>query len=115
MSTPKRAATSGSTGGSLGNSLVGDLWVNLTRWNRKAVRNPTAFFLEIIVALFSLVLFTAVFGEVGEVALTGAGFGDVDYVTFLLPAVFMQATMGSLFTSGIGLVGETSKVGCSRR
>lgn len=51
-------------------------------------------------------LFTAVFGDVGGFALERAGFGDVGYVTFLLPAVLLQATMGSSFTSGIGLVGD---------
>lgn len=89
-----------------GNSFLGDILVNFTRWNQKVVRNPTAFLLEIVVAVFSLLLFTAVFGDVGEFALEQAGYGDVDYVTFLLPAVLMQVTMGSSFTSGIGLVND---------
>lgn len=89
-----------------GNSLAGDCRVNFKRWNRKALRNPTAFFLEIVVAFFSLVLFTAVFGDVGASALDRAGYPEVDYVTFLVPAVVMQVTMGSSFTAGIGLVGD---------
>jgi ABC-2 type transport system permease protein len=89
-----------------GNSFLGDVRVNFTRWNRKAVRNPTAFLLEIVVGLFSLVLFAAVFGDVGELALAEAGYGDVDYLTYLLPAVLMQATIGSAFNSGIGLVND---------
>jgi len=89
-----------------GNTFLGDVWVNFKRWNRKAVRNPTAFLLEIVVGLFSLVLFAAVFGDVGEFALAEAGYGDVGYVTFLLPAVLMQATIGSAFNSGIGLVND---------
>ena len=89
-----------------GNSLVGDVAVNLARWNRKALRNPTAFFLEIIAAVFSLVLFAMVFGDVSEFALERAGYVNVDYITYLLPAVLMQATIGSAFTSGVGLVGD---------
>jgi ABC-2 type transport system permease protein len=87
-----------------GNGLSRDVWVNFRRWSRKAVRNPTAFFLEIVVGVFSLLLFSAVFGDVGELALQSAGYGDVDYLTYLVPAVFMQATMGSAFTSGVGIV-----------
>jgi ABC-2 type transport system permease protein len=89
-----------------GNSLPRDVWVNFKRWSRKALRNPTAFFLEIVVGVFSLLLFSAVFGDVGELALQSAGYGDVDYLTYLVPAVFMQATMGSAFTSGVGIVGD---------
>lgn len=50
--------------------------------------------------------FPTVFGEVTGSALERAGFGDVECVTFTLPAVFLQATMGSSFTSGIGLVSD---------
>lgn len=89
-----------------GNSFLGDVRVNVERWNRKVVHNPTALVFEIVVAVLSLVLFAAVFGDVGEIALERAGFGDVSYVTYLLPAVLLQATMGSAFTSGIGLVGD---------
>jgi ABC-2 type transport system permease protein len=98
------AATTGATVTDTGNTFLGDVRVNAERWTRKSVHNPTAFLLEIVVAVFSLVLFTAVFGDVGEAALGRAGFAGVDYVTFLLPAVLMQATMGSAFSSGMGLV-----------
>mgnify|MGYP000374459765 CR=1 FL=1 len=110
MSTP--GIDSGSTdesspaGPPTGNSFLGDVRVNFTRWNRKAIRNPTAFLLEIVIGLFSLVLFAAVFGDVGEFALAEAGYGDVGYITYLVPAVLMQATIGSSFNSGIGLVGD---------
>jgi ABC-2 type transport system permease protein len=101
MSTPE--VDSGSTDGAspggppTGNSLLGDVWVNFTRWNRKAIRNPTAFVLEIVIGLFSLVLFAAVFGDVGEFALAEAGYGDVGYVTYLVPAVLNAATMLFMF------------------
>ncbi|WP_415378775.1 ABC transporter permease [Halosimplex sp. TS25] len=102
MSSHERTATVSETG----NTFLGDVRVNVERWTRKAVHNPTAFVLEIVVAAFSLVLFSAVFGDVGAVALERAGFADVDYVTYLLPAVLLQATMGSAFSSGMGLVDD---------
>lgn len=109
MSSPLRDAESATSTGPAartGNSVLGDVRVNLKRWNRKAIRNPTPVVLEVVVGAFSLVLFTAVFGEVGEFALAEGGFGDIEYVTFLLPAVVLQATMGSAFTSGVGLVSD---------
>ncbi|WP_135365356.1 ABC transporter permease [Halosimplex halophilum] len=112
MSAPDSAADAPGTDGpapatpETGNTFLGDAWVNAKRWTRKAVHNPTAFLLEIVVATLSLVLFAAVFGDVGSVALTRAGFADVDYVTYLLPAVLVQATMGSAFSSGMGLVSD---------
>ena len=87
-----------------GNTFVGDVRVNVERWTRKTVHDPTAFLLEIVVATFSLVLFSAVFGDVGGAALARTGLGDVAYLTYLLPAVLVQATMGSAFSSGMGLV-----------
>ena len=109
MSSPLRDAESATSTGPAartGNSALGDVRVNLNRWNRKAIRNPTPVVLEVVVGAFSLLLFTAVFGEVGEFALAAGGFGDIEYVTFLLPAVVLQATMGSAFTSGVGLVSD---------
>lgn len=108
MSTTDRSETLPETGGDepTANSFTGDILTNFRRWNRKAVRNPTPFFLEIIIAVLSLILFTGVFGDVGKLALERAGFQDTNYVTFLLPAVLLQATMGSSFTSGMGLVGD---------
>lgn len=103
MSTPDRDRTAGTPSG---NSFVGDFLVNFMRWNRKVIRNPTAFLLEIVVAVFSLLLFNAVFGDVGQFALEQAGYAGTEYITFLLPAVLLQATMGSSFTSGIGLVND---------
>jgi len=89
-----------------GNTFAGDVFVNFRRWNRKVVRNPTAFVVEIVVAALSLLLFATVFGDVGEIALARAGFPGVDYVTYLLPAVLLQATIGSSFNSGMGLVDD---------
>jgi len=100
----KRLGTAATETADTGNTFLGDVRVNVERWTRKSVHNPTAFFLEIVVATFSLVLFTAVFGDVGALALERAGFADVNYITYLLPAVLMQATMGSAFSSGMGLV-----------
>lgn len=106
MSTPPADADPAGNPEPAGNSFLGDVRVNFVRWNRKAIRNPTPFLLEVVVGVFSLLLFTAVFGDVGGIALERAGYPGVDYVTYLLPAVLMQVTMGSSFTSGVGLVND---------
>lgn len=89
---------------SAGNALVGDIWVNFKRWTRKAIRNPTVVFLELFMAVFSLLMFTAVFGDVGTLALEQAGFEGVGYLHFVLPAAVVQVSMSSALSSGLGLV-----------
>lgn len=112
MSSPPAGATedghAGSTGGPVdtGNTFLGDVRVNAKRWVWKTVENPTSVLIEVATAIFSLLLFAAVFGDVGEFALESGGFGDVGYITFLLPAALLQATMGSAFSTGIGLVDD---------
>lgn len=104
MSTPDFSSESSRVPSPSGNGVVGDLWVNFKRWNRKAIRNPTAVFLDVVMAVLSLLMFTAVFGEAGALALEQSGFGDVGYVSFLVPAVLIQVSMASSVSSGMGLV-----------
>lgn len=87
-----------------GNELGCEAWVNCKRWVRKTVRNPSAAFLELFLALFALLLFSSVFGDLGRVGLDRNGFRGVSYVTFLLPAVLVQVSMGAAITSGLGMV-----------
>lgn len=85
-------------------TVLRPVWINWRRWNRKAIRNPSAAVLELCLAVFSLLLFTAVFGTAGRLALGASGFGDVEYVTFLLPAVLVQLSMSTAISSGLGVV-----------
>jgi hypothetical protein len=70
----------------------------LPEWNHKVFRNQTALVLKIIVAVFSLLLFTAVFGEVGAFALLLAlqEFGlvlAIGIVYLFLSCVYIQPTL----------------------
>ena len=84
-----------------GNTFLGDVRVNFA------------------LAVFALLMFSSVFGDVGELALGRSGFGDVGYVTFIVPAVLVQVSMASALSSGIGLVDDLEtgmfEKGSSRR
>lgn len=96
----------GATSPPSGNSFLGDVCVNGQRWTRKTLRNPSRPILEVALGVFALLMFTSVFGDVGELALDRGGFGDVGYVTFILPAVVVQVSMASALSSGMGLVAD---------
>ncbi|MFC7134980.1 MULTISPECIES: ABC transporter permease [Salinibaculum] len=104
MSLPGLDSESSRVSSPSGNGVVGDIWVNFKRWNRKAIRDPTAVFLDVVMAVLSLLMFAAVFGEAGALALEQSGLGDVGYVSFLVPAVLIQVSMASSVSSGMGLV-----------
>lgn len=86
-----------------GNSFTGDVWTNLRRWNRKTLRNPFVVVVALVQPIVALLLFTEIFGAVGAAALAESTFSSVDYVTFLLPAVVIQASLASAIASGVGL------------
>jgi len=88
------------------NSFVGDVWVNFERWSCKAIQTPATLVLEVALAVFSLLMFTAVFGDLGELALERSGFAGVGYVTFILPAALVQVAGSAAIGSGIGLIGD---------
>jgi len=86
------------------NSFVGDVLVNTERWACKAVQTPAQLVLEVALAIFSLLMFTAVFGDLGALALERGAFAGVDYVTFILPAALVQVAGSAAIGSGIGLI-----------
>lgn len=94
------------TGPPGGNSFLGDVRVNFERWVRKTVRNPAVVVLELALAVFALVMFTTVFGDVGDLVLGQYGYAGVKYVTFIAPAVVVQVSMASALSSGMGLVDD---------
>lgn len=85
-------------------SFLGAVWVNCRRWTRKSIRNPSVAILELALAMFALLLFSGVFGDVGQLALDQYGFADVDYLTFVLPAALVQVSMAASLSSGLGIL-----------
>ncbi|MFC6954362.1 ABC transporter permease [Halorubellus litoreus] len=98
------AATAGDDGPAPrdGNSFVGDAWANCKRWHRKALRNPFVIVVVLVQPIVALLLFTEVFRAVGAAALAETGLESVEYVTFLLPAVVVQAALAAAISSGVG-------------
>lgn len=89
-----------------GNSVFGDVWVNLKRWLVKNFRNSHTVILALIQPVVYIVLFTEVFGQITSGALTPTDGRPIDYVTFLLPAIVMQVSLLAGSASGIWLVDE---------
>lgn len=89
-----------------GNGFLGDVWVNFKRWNRKAIRSPFVLVVALAQPILALLLFTEVFDAVGAAALAQSRFASVSYVTFLLPAVVVQASLASAISSGVTLYGD---------
>jgi ABC-2 type transport system permease protein len=97
---PRRSITRRSS-----NSFLGDAWVNVKRWNLKAVRNPFVLVVSLVQPIIFLVLFTQVFGQVATSAIN-QGAGDISYETYLVPAIVIQVSLAAAITSGIGLVND---------
>jgi ABC-2 type transport system permease protein len=88
-----------------GNTFIGDVWVNFKRWNLKAVRNPFVLVVSLVQPIIFLVLFTEVFGNVAGGAVT-RGVGEINYETYLVPAITIQVALAAAITSGVGLVND---------
>jgi ABC-2 type transport system permease protein len=88
------------------NGFVYDIWINLKRWLIKTTRNPFVVVGSLIQPIVFLVLFTAIFGQVTGDALTQALGEDVNYVTYLVPAIILQSALAAAAGSGIGLVDD---------
>ncbi|ESP87100.1 ABC transporter permease [Candidatus Halobonum tyrrellensis] len=106
--TESDAGTAAGTGNSRaeasGNGFLTDTWVNLKRWMLKTARNPFVLTFSLLNPLMFLVLFTEVFGGVTGGAIGGSVGADVNYTTYLVPAIAIQVSLVSATTSGIGLV-----------
>ncbi|SDR30244.1 ABC transporter permease [Natronobacterium texcoconense] len=87
-----------------GNGFARDTWIILKRWLVKTVRNPFVLTSSLLNPIVFLVLFTEVFGGIAEGAI-GQNLGaEVNYVTFLVPAIVIQTALIAATTSGIGQV-----------
>ncbi|ELY61829.1 ABC transporter permease [Natronococcus jeotgali] len=105
MSTPTESGNADREMMRSANTFAGDVWINLKRWNLKAVRNPFVLVVSLAQPFIFLVLFTEVFGNVAGGAVS-QGLPGIDYTTFLVPAIAIQVALASAVTSGIGLVND---------
>jgi ABC-2 type transport system permease protein len=88
------------------NSPATDVRVSFKRWLVKTARNPYVTFTSLVQPIIFLVLFVEVFGAVSEGALAEVFAGDINYVTYLTPAIVIMSTLSSAAVSGIGLVDD---------
>ncbi len=98
MSTATRTAT--------GNSFLGDVWINLKRWLLKTTRDPMVLIFTLFQPIIFLVLFSQVFGQATSGALTQSLGQNVDYVTYLVPAIVIQSAFFAAGSSGTGLTDD---------
>lgn len=88
-----------------GNTVLGDTWVTFKRWLTKNLRNSHVVGFSILQPVVYYVLFTEVFGQITGGVLVPGG-GDVNYVTFLLPAIVVLVALVAASSSGTWLVDD---------
>jgi ABC-2 type transport system permease protein len=89
-----------------GNSTVGDMRISLKRWLVKTSRNPFVMFSSLIQPIVFFVLMAEVLGAIVGGALSQTVGGNIDYVTYLTPAIVIQSALAAAAVSGIGLVDD---------
>jgi len=89
-----------------GNSFVSDLRISLKRWLVKSTRNPFVTFSSLVQPVIFFVLMAEVFGAMAGGTLSQSLGADVDYVTYITPAIMIQSTLAAAAVSGIGVVDD---------
>lgn len=89
-----------------GNRFSVDVWVTLKRWLRKTLRNPFVVVGALLTPFILLVLFTELFGQITEAALSEALGSNVSYIIYIVPAVAILSAMDAAANSGMGLVND---------
>ena len=87
-----------------GNGFLADVWFSLERWLRKTLRAPFVTFSSLVQPVIFFVLMAEVFGAIAGGALAQTLGADVNYVTYLAPAIVVQSALAGAAVSGIGLV-----------
>lgn len=87
------------------NGVFVDVWINAKRWTNKTLRNPFSLAGSLVQPVIFLVLFSKLFGGVMTTALRQEGF-EVEYVTFLVPAIAIHVALATAGNSGVGLVND---------
>lgn len=86
------------------NSFIGDVWANFKRWLIKFFRSSHTVIMDLMQPILFLILFVEVFGDIVSNPISGVLGGEVEYVTFLLPAISIQVAVMTGMSSGVGLV-----------
>lgn len=89
-----------------GNSFVVDVWIILKRWLLKTTRDPMVLIFTLFQPIIFLVLFSQVFGDATSGALAQSLGGNVNYVTYLVPAIVIQSAFFAAGSSGTGLTDD---------
>lgn len=89
-----------------GNSSVADIRISLKRWLVKTSRNPFVTFSSLIQPIIFFVLMAEVLGAIIGGTLSQTVGGDINYVTYLTPAIVIQSALAAAAVSGIGLVDD---------
>jgi len=89
-----------------GNTFVTDLRISFKRSLLKSSRNPYVTFSSLVQPVIFFVLMAEVLGAVVGGALTDALSGNIQYVTYLTPAIMIQSALAAAAVSGIGLVDD---------
>lgn len=86
------------------NSFLGDTWANCKRWLLKFFKTPPLLVMNLVQPVIFLFLFSEVFGQVVSGPISGALGESVSYITYILPAIVMQVSMGTSQGAGMSLV-----------
>ncbi|WP_049923691.1 ABC transporter permease [Halopiger djelfimassiliensis] len=89
-----------------GNGFVTDARISAKRWFVKTSRNPFVTFSSLIQPVIFFVLMAEVLGAIVGGALAQTVGSDIDYVTYLTPAIVIQSALAAAAVSGIGLVDD---------
>lgn len=89
-----------------GNSSVADMQISVKRWLVKTSRNPFVTFSSLIQPVIFFVLMAEVLGAIVSGALAQTVGNDINYITYLTPAIVIQSALAAAAVSGIGLVDD---------
>ena len=89
-----------------GNSSMSDMRISLKRWLIKTSRNPFVTFSSLIQPVIFFVLMAAVLGAIVDDVLAQTVGDNINYITFLTPAIVIQSALAAAAVSGIGLVND---------
>lgn len=86
------------------NTFLGDTIANFKRWFFKFIRSPPLLIMNLLQPILFLLMFTEVFGQAVSGRITQAMGTDIEYVTYLLPAIVIQVSIMTSESAGMNIV-----------